>query len=382
MFVHLFKYRILKILRTREELFWTFLFPIILGSFFYFAFGSITEKTETFTSIPIAVVIENQSGTETFQSIISNLDKNTTKDNDSLFEVTYTDIKEAESLLESNTVDGIILLTDTLSLEISQNGINQTILKSFTDNYLQIESVIKTVSANNPEKIFDVVTTLLGEESINNERPLTNGSLDPMLLYFYALIAMSCLFGSQLGYTCAIQMKADLSTLGCRRCIAPVHRMKVILADFFATVLVHFGSILTLIFYLSFILKIELGSQLFFIILTGFIGSVIGISYGVFIGSVPCLSGNVKMAFIMGSTMLLSFFSGLMVFDMKYTVEKFCPLLNRINPAALISDALYALNIYETHERYLSRLILMLVIAAIFCILSYLFTRREDYDSL
>lgn len=381
MFFHLFKYRIIKLIKSREELFWTFMFPLILGTFFYVAFSSITDKTENFTSIPVAVVIENDNA-DTFKETISNLDKNVTGDDSSLLDVSYVSLKEARDLLTKEKIDGIILFEDGLSLEISKNGINQTILKSFIDNYLHIESVITTVGQENPAAIMTVVANLMEDTDYNTELSLTDRSFDPMILYFYALIAMSCLFGSQIGCSCAKELKADLSALGSRRCIAPTPRMLVILADFLATILVHFISILILILYLVYVLKIDMGDRMGLVILTGFVGSVIGVSFGFFVGSLKKIPENAKFAIVLAVSMLLSFLGGLMVADMKYLVEEVFPLLNRVNPAVLISDALYSLCFYDTYEKFIFSLTIMLIIAAIFCILSYFVTRRETYDNL
>lgn len=381
MFFHLFKYRIIKLAKSREELFWTFMFPLILGTLFYVAFSSVTDKTETFTSIPVAVVIENDSA-DTFKETISNLDKNVTEDDDSLLDVTYAEITEARKLLKDEKIDGIIIYNDSISLEISTNGINQTILKSFIDNYLHIESVIKTVGQENPNAIMAAIESLMEDTDYNTELSLTDNSFDPYILYFYALIAMSCLFGSQLGCSCAKELKADLSSLGSRRCIAPTSRMVMILADFFATLFVHFISILVLIVYLAYGLKVDMGDRMGLVILTGFVGSVIGVSFGFFIGSLKMISENVKYAIVLAVSMISSFLGGLMVGNMKYIIEDVCPFVNRINPAALISDALYSLCFYETYEKYIICLTTMLVIAAIFCILSYFVTRRETYDNI
>ena len=38
---NLFKYRFIQTLREKGNMFWGLAFPIILGTFFYFAFGSL-----------------------------------------------------------------------------------------------------------------------------------------------------------------------------------------------------------------------------------------------------------------------------------------------------------------------------------------------------
>lgn len=381
MFIHLFKYRIIKLIKTKEELFWTLMFPLILGTLFYVAFSSITDKTENFTSIPVAVVMEAEEAVS-FKETIKSLDKNVTGDDNSLLDVTYANSEDAKDLLKKEKVDGIIILNDTISLEISENGINQTILKNFIDNYLHIESTIKTVGQENPGAVMSALESLMADTDCNTELSLTENSFDPVILYFYALIAMSCLFGSQLGCSCAKELKADLSALGSRRCIAPAPRMVVIMADFLGTMTVHFLSILILIVYLVYGLKIDMGDKMGLVIFTGFVGSVIGVSSGFFVGSLKRIPENAKYAIVLAASMLMSFLGGLMVGDMKYRVEEFFPLLNRINPAVLLSDALYSLCFYETYDKYIFKITTMIIIAAIFCILSYFVTRRETYDNL
>ena len=55
MFWHNFKYSLKTLLRNRGLLFWTFIFPILLGLFFYMAFSDI-EKKEKLDIINIAVI--------------------------------------------------------------------------------------------------------------------------------------------------------------------------------------------------------------------------------------------------------------------------------------------------------------------------------------
>lgn len=55
MFLHNFKYSLKILLRNKALLFWTFIFPIILGTFFNMAFSNI-EKEESLNIIDIAIV--------------------------------------------------------------------------------------------------------------------------------------------------------------------------------------------------------------------------------------------------------------------------------------------------------------------------------------
>ena len=382
MFGHLFKYRFLKLVRTKEEIIWTFLFPLILATCFKLALGSIVSKTEEFSSIPVAVVTVDQAYADDYRSILDELDSNQTGDASSLLTVSYTNEKAAKKLLANEKVDGIIYVTEDSYLEISKNGINQSVLQSFMDQVSRIRSTLQDIGMNHPEKIAQVASAIQDEVTANRNVPLTDGNPDVMLSYFYALIAMACLYGSFSGLNCAENIQANISALGARRLLAPTHRLKVILADFLATLTVQWASVIALCLYIWFLLGVDLGSQWAYIFLTGLVGSIIGIAFGIFMGSVPVGSFSVKSGLSIGITMLLCFLGGLMSSDITATIQHNVPILNRLNPVALIRDSMYSLNIYSTHDRYFMNLAILLVYAFILCLASYLFTRRTRYASL
>ena len=66
-------------------------------------------------------------------------------------------------------------------------------------------------------------------------------------------------------------------------------------------------------------------------------------------------------------TLLPSFLAGLMFGGMKNVIEQHCPVINRINPASVLSDAFYCLSVYDDAVRY-RRCILILVIMCLLCI--------------
>ena len=52
--LHLLKYSFLSKIRNFNIVFWPLVFPLVLGTFFYFAFGNINEAD--FQTVPVAVV--------------------------------------------------------------------------------------------------------------------------------------------------------------------------------------------------------------------------------------------------------------------------------------------------------------------------------------
>ena len=71
--MNLFKYKLLTTLRTKELMFFSLAFPIILGSLFYLAFGNLATS-ETFDIVNIFSIVSYPQYLFTFfliQSIVS-----------------------------------------------------------------------------------------------------------------------------------------------------------------------------------------------------------------------------------------------------------------------------------------------------------------------
>ena len=113
-----------------------------------------------------------------------------------------------------------------------------------------------------------------------------------------------------------------------------------------------------------------------------FVATFLGISSGFFIGSIGKLSHSVKEAITVAYSLISCFLSGLMIHGMRMTVEKICPVINDINPAVMISDSFYALEIYDTYDRFIGNIIAMLILSVIFMAGGIILGRRKQYASL
>ena len=57
--LHLLKYSFLSKIRNFNIVFWPLIFPLVLGTFFYFAFGNLDEAD--FQTISVGIVKEDQA---------------------------------------------------------------------------------------------------------------------------------------------------------------------------------------------------------------------------------------------------------------------------------------------------------------------------------
>lgn len=381
MFFHNFKYRLKTVFHAKEEVFWILIFPILLGTCFYAAFSNITESTENFSTINVAIVLDDNAQSESIKEVFNSMSVD--ENEDGLLSITYCDINNAKSLLNKEDITGIIQFTENSpEIIVNEDGINESILKAIVDKYVQSADILANISQNNPEALANVIDSIYSEAEYITTNKLSDGNMDMFTDYYYSLIAMTCLFGSLSGQSCAEKLKANISAQGMRKSLTSANRLVLILSDFSATYLLQIIANAILVCYLNFVLKINLGANFGLIMLTVATGSLIGVSMGIFIGSIPKISSTIKLTIISASTLFSSFLSGLMVGGIKYNIEEYIPIVNKLNPATIITDALYSLNVYDTYERFTVCIISLVAYCVIFCVASYLMTRRESYASL
>ena len=192
MFLHILKYNFISALRVKQLNFWILIFPIILGTLFNIAFSGIMDS-EKFKTIPVAIVEKSEN--KNFLSVVDSLTVGDTP----MLKVEYIDEEKALDKLKNGDCKGIIYVDEKISLTVSSNGIEQSILKSFLEQYSSRETIITETAVNNPAALNEVIAQLSNEITTIETINLTDGNMDMSIQYFYNLIAMTCLFGSYLG---------------------------------------------------------------------------------------------------------------------------------------------------------------------------------------
>lgn len=384
MIFHNYIYRLKCILRDKQNMFWTLLFPILLATLFNMAFSNLSSA-ENFSEIQIGI-IENEEykrNGDFIKTIESLSTANTTTENSKLFHVSYTAKEEADRLLEDNKIEGYILFDNGINLVVKNSGIKQTIIKSFLEDFKQTSSTVVTIINKNPSAMEK---GLLNSVSNRNDylKEVVAGKAEPnnVVIYFYSLIAMTCLYGSFCGLKEVTALQANLSPQGARVNMAPTHKLKVFVASMLAATTVQLGIMLILIGYLNFILKVKFGSQLGYIALTCLIGTITGVTFGTCIASIIKKGEGIKIAILIGGTMTMSFLSGMMNDKMKYIISTKAPIISYLNPVNLITDSFYSLYYYSTYKQFFINIALLCGFSIIFSTITYLVLRRQKYASL
>jgi ABC-2 type transport system permease protein len=378
MFRHIYVYRIKCLLRNRPMVFWTFIYPIVMALLFYVAFANLTSA-DLFKSIPMSVVDNAEfKGQSSFASVISEYSSSA----DALFKVSYDTQEQAESKLESGSIKGYIIFDNGAHVVFKDSGIEQSIIKEFMDSYLQTAAAYSAIIGKNP----DAAKNLSGAGDDDFIENITYGSKeapDTTVAYFYALMAMAALFGSFWGQKEVEDIQADMTTYGARMNMTPVHKLKAFFYSFCASVTMQFICMVMLTAFLAFVLKVDFGPSLGFVLIICFFGSLAGVSFGAVLAAlIKKGSRNMRISIMITVSLALSFLAGLNNISIKYAVTNAVPALAYVNPANLIADAFYALYYYSTYNRFFLNIGLLFGISMIFLLVIYLATRRQKYASL
>lgn len=242
--------------------------------------------------------------------------------------------------------------------------------------------MIEQIMKDDPSKLSQIDFTGMNKSYIE-EKDFGKKKLKASYSYFYSLFAMACMYGAFWGSRCVSETQGDQSDLAARLCASPTPKGTLILADILICLTLLFSESIILLTYLNLAYGIEFGSNIPYILLTNFCGCMLATSFGYFISSMFKKSVGFKESMIIGITMLCSAFTGIFgTLQVKYIIEQNIPLLNKINPTALITDCLYQLQNFNNHDKFFQNIGCMLMLTAFFGIISYLKLRRKRYASL
>lgn len=437
MFLRNIKYEIQLNTRTKEVLIWMVLFPILLGVFYKFAFGNLGREMR---AIPVAVVENTED--RMFHMMYKKVDEST----GGMLDAVYCPEEEAYEKLNNGEVAGVIIIDpadgsapaaseDTafmaeifgadwdkrtdfsdisemlknaslsgtewsaimdrmketyagetrISLKIRKNGSEQSTLKNYIESFIGMKKMARDIwnasSGGEENNAIESIEEIMNGATITSV-PLSKGNRDPLAMYMYNLIAMVSIFGTLAAMHISINSQANLSAIGMRRSCAGTSKSMIILPGLIGTYITHSACVMISITFLRFVLGVDFGDKLPLVYLTGICGAVMGVSLGFFVGSIGRLSEGAKTGIMMAVNMSLCFLSGLMIDSIRAVIAMKMPIINDLNPVAVICDALYYLNMDADLSRYLWKLLSMGIFTLAFIVLGILMTRRQKYASL
>lgn len=356
------------ILRNKATVFWTLIFPIIMALLFKMAFGDVFT-TSDFKTINVGVINSSSVNTD----LITYLESETFGEKKA-FKITYYD-EESEDILSKE--EGYLRFGTEIDLVIKESGINQNIIKSYVDGYLQTTDLVYNVIS---------ITGNIGvlDELSNYDRYVLNRTKDVDLImnYFYTLIAMSVMFGCTFSLEDLHASEANMSDVGKRVNIAPTHKLKLLVSNLCASFTIIFSEILIYLLFLRFILNVDFGSNALIILGVVIIGCLNSLLFGLFVGVLIKGSEAFKNGIVTGIVLFMCFLSGMMMATIKFTIYENAKFLHYLNPCSLITDSLYMIYIDQIDERFVGNIIALGGLSVIFLVVSYIKLRGRRYESV
>ena len=381
MFIRIFTYSLKNLSRKYWLVGWNFLFPLVLATAFFLGFGNlIKEDPDTFQTLEVGYVneLEESAG---FDQVLEELSEENNEGTTVLNLHTYSSKDDAVKAMNNGDIKGFYLESeDGIETIIISNGYDSTIMNEIVREYDNYTDVITQIAKDHPEKVADAIEAITSENSFISEYNFGNET-SQYIQYFYALLAMTSLFSSWISTAILEGMCANMSEMGKRVECTPTPKFMSITASLLAGVLLQIVSNIIVVIYIQYILGINLGVPMGTMILLCTIGSALGISTGTLMGSVirnPRLLVTVPLFF----TMICSFFSGLMWGQIKQIIQYNCPIINKINPAALLTNAMYVRSTYGATAEFHQDVLIMCGMIVGCIIVASIFLRRRKYVSL
>jgi ABC-type multidrug transport system, permease component len=301
--------------------------------------------------------------------------------------IPFTNRADAEKLLKDGDITGIVTINSLsdIKLLVNGSGVGHSILSSIISEYLlQMDLTIDRINDNPGEKedvssAIEASTFNLDYIKVNN----TEGdNKDPFISYFYNLITMICLMGSMSSLASVVNTQANQGPTGIRIDCSPVNKTFLELANLAAMTLIQIGLIIIGLSYLIFGLKLHFGGDVLIIYLTAMLSCTVGSALGFLVGHIGQFKQEIKEAILMAVYLGGGFLSGLMYSDMKIIIEENCPIINRLNPSAVITDAFLSLNLFGPGKQYYRSIIYIIIIDIIMLTVGLMLSRRKGYKSL
>lgn len=379
---HNVKYNLKALFKNKGLIFWSFAFPIIMATLFNMAFGN-WEESEKFTSINIGIVTNEYFD----NNIIAKNVFNSLSDGDNkIFNITYASKDEVTNLLIDKKIEGIIEYTDSNpNIIINSNSVSSTIIKSVVDeietNNTIFSDLIKSgkYASNDMEEQVNKIIERINSTTINT-KDISVKKLDIAVIEYYSLLAMTCLYGGFIAMSAISNSLASASNRGKRVAISPIKKSTAILSSLCASFIVQLIGALLLLIYIN-IIGVNLHTNLISLFIITILGVLSGISIGLIVSVMINKSEDTKLGIIIAISMALSVLSGMTGVSLKYVIDSKIPFINKINPAAMITDGLYAVY-YENSARFLNNIISLIIFISLLIVISILYMRRKKYDNI
>ena len=347
------------IIRNKTALFWGFFFPVALMLLFKITFGNIVSTENSLGERNVAVVLQGDGlYQENFKAMMDEIEEGTGTDELNI-KVEYTDLDTAAEKLDNKKVDFYYVVSDEeVEVHLGEKyGIaTGMIAREIADTYKVNMDIIDECMTSDPSKMEEVAQSL--QERISYISLEDKEGIDIYMWYYISTLVMGILFDYSSGIRVLAAIRADVSGSAMRVAISSSSKSKMVLSCLLA--LSKAGLV-----------AIGIASATVFSI-------CLGILLGMFFKGDAQARENKSL----GIVMLSVFISGEMIVTLPGYIEKFAPIVNRINPATLFNKIFYRILLCENTGDLMTNIAIITAASVLMLVVSIIILRRETYASL
>lgn len=379
MFIRVLIYRLKKTVHDRETMLWALLFPIVLGTFFNLALGSVYSH-EMVDTKQVALVGGSEENTQFVKSTLESIQ---TGDGTPMFEVLLATTDDEQKLLFEDEIAGVMDISDMtdIQLRVANDDVSQNVLAHVIGIFRR-NAVLTQEAMKNPQAAAQIMELMSQDVDLVKQVNAAGENKDPYVSYMYALLAMVCIMAANAGLAVPVDAQANISQQGARISVSPVNHKMYELACLFAAALFQILCTMIGLFMVLVVFRVNMGTSAGLLILICVLGTLLGCSLGFALGHISNLSKKTKEAIVLLFVTFGGFLSGLMAVQVKMMIEINCPIINRINPSAIIHDAFYSLNMFGVGEMFYRSIITMVVMTIVLTVIGLLMSGRRSYASI
>ena len=382
----MFKYSIIKMFRSIGGLFWMFVFPLALMTAMYFAFGSIYDYQNSIDPMKTILITEGQGVYQQgFGDLIDSLSEENAEDQ--LFILEEADsLEDAKAKLAEEEAEIIFVVSDDdieVYLQENHSITSAAVAGSIADTYKQRYMLIADAYATDPAYAMELINDAAENVTYTvSEKDAFGAEPNPYNWYFLSTLVMGILFMAMMGINMVGDLRADVSAVAMRYSVSPARKGQMVVTAFAARLIPGIVIAVIQLVIMKNVFGIYLGSDYLKLALFVVAAIMFAISFGVICGL--CFKGDVHQRGNKATSLIMIsvFLSGEMISQLPGIFEKYCPIINKINPATVLNMALFKLTIGNSAEGFFMNIAEIIGLTVIFLAIGVAVLRREKYASV
>lgn len=398
--VDTFKYVFLSLVRNKGVLIWALAFPIVLSGCFMVMFQGLDDAAEI---APVHVVVAEDDSYEDAEAfpqfmnaissgpdaVISKTDANTAEEAEKI--VGESEASEDPYVgyvaVDSDGLPVVHLSGATKSDAAGMGEVYQAILVRLMDAFCEKNQMVNRLLEDDPAFFAnpDNVESVFQVSAVTSKVNATENAPRESVRYYFALLGMAAMFGSQAALLAVAALLPNTSSLGARRALGGVSRLRALLGCMLASWLVSFACLFVAYLFMRFVAGVDFGDRDLPCMVVLAAASLMSVALGALMGSLPKVPVDGKMGILTGIVCFASLFAGMYgqpTMELADSMAASFPASQYINPAVQISQAMFSLMYYESLVPCMQHVLILLAMAAVFFIVSGRFLGRQRYASL